>query len=114
MRGVKVDPVRFGLVDVFWAGERVGGAWEDGVLSPSCGWTLLPLFLFLPLPSSPPLCPPLAQGGWWGSDFPCLGRIGREGRGVFVEWLGELGQTACSQDDSHQTLNCSFLGKVFF
>ena len=49
MRGVKVDPERFGLVDVFWAGERVGGAWEDGVLSPSCGWTLLPLFLFLPL-----------------------------------------------------------------
>lgn len=30
-------PERFGLVDVFWAGERVGGAWEDGVLSPSCG-----------------------------------------------------------------------------
>lgn len=45
-----MDPERFGVVDVFWAGERIGGAWEDGVLSPSSGRLLLPLFLLLPLP----------------------------------------------------------------
>ena len=50
MRGVKVDPERFGLVDAFWAGERTGGAWEDGVLSPSSGRLLLPFFFLLPLP----------------------------------------------------------------
>lgn len=50
MRAVKLDPERFGVVDVFWAGERIGGAWEDGVLSPSSGRLLLPLFLLLPLP----------------------------------------------------------------
>ena len=48
MRGVKVDPERFGLVDVFWAGERAGGAWED---AQSKLWAAPPPPL--PLPSPP-------------------------------------------------------------